>query len=115
MALLRGLSALSYSAKTRRCLGLTDDLSSLSVAVGIHRQAIGLRAEPRIAALVPASMQRSRNMISYDIDPSLHCAEPEQLLLDDCFSAPRSHGDSPEPAAPSAASLEQALACKSDF
>ncbi|MFC5498074.1 hypothetical protein ACFPOE_11060 [Caenimonas terrae] len=55
-------------------------------------------------------------MIPYDIDPSLHAAEPEQRLLDDGFSPPRDHGESPElQAADSAASLEDALAAKSDF
>ncbi len=55
-------------------------------------------------------------MIPYDIDPSLHAAQPEQLLLDDGFSAPRSHGQTPQPAAtPAASSLEDALASKSDF
>jgi hypothetical protein len=34
-------------------------------------------------------------MIPYDIDPSLHTAEPESQLLDDGFSPPQ-HG---EPAA----------------
>lgn len=55
-------------------------------------------------------------MIPYDIDPSLHAAEPEQLMLDDGFSAPRSHGESHQRAgAEHAASLEEALASKSDF
>ena len=54
-------------------------------------------------------------MIPYDIDPSLHCAEPEQLLLDDGFSARRSHGESTGPAAAETTSLEEALAGKSDF
>lgn len=54
-------------------------------------------------------------MIPYDIDPSLHAAEPEQLLLDDGFS-PRSHGEAPDKAPPeSPSSLEFALASKSDF
>lgn len=55
-------------------------------------------------------------MIPYDIDPSLHAAQHEQLLLDDGFSAPRSCGETPAPPAPPAASsLEEALASKSDF
>lgn len=55
-------------------------------------------------------------MIPYDIDPSLHSAEPELLLLDDGFSAPQGHGESPDTAhAQHGASLEQALASKSDF
>ena len=55
-------------------------------------------------------------MIPYDIDPSLHGAQPEQPLLDDGFSAPRSRGETPEPpATPVASSLEDALASKSDF
>lgn len=55
-------------------------------------------------------------MIPYAIDPSLHAGEPEQLLLDDGFSAPASTGDRPEPPAPDAgASLEAALAARSDF
>ncbi len=55
-------------------------------------------------------------MIPYAIDPSLHAGEPEQLLLDDGFSVPRGTGDATTPAAPDAgASLEEALAAKSDF
>jgi len=55
-------------------------------------------------------------MIPYDIDPSLHAAEPEQLSLDDGFSAPCSHGEAPEAdAADGSARLEEALASKSDF
>lgn len=55
-------------------------------------------------------------MIPYDIDPSLHCAQPDHQLLDDGFSAPRSHGEAPGPeAADGAASLEDALVGKSDF
>jgi hypothetical protein len=58
-------------------------------------------------------------MIPYDIDPSLHGADPEQLSLDDGFSAPRSHGEAPEAreedVADGSASLEEALAGKSDF
>lgn len=54
-------------------------------------------------------------MIPYDIDPSLHSAEPEDCSLDDGFS-PRSQAESPEPApADPRSSLEQALASKSDF
>ena len=55
-------------------------------------------------------------MIPYDIDPSLHATEPEQLRLDDGCSSPRSHGESPEPAAAErVSSLERALASKSEF
>lgn len=55
-------------------------------------------------------------MIPYDIDPSLHAAQLEQLLLDDGFSAPRSHGETPEPMdTQTAGKLEDALASKSDF
>jgi hypothetical protein len=56
-------------------------------------------------------------MIPYDIDPSLHSGEPgDQLLLDDGFSAPRSHGESTaQPDGKTTASLEEALATKSDF
>ncbi|MDB5749619.1 MAG: hypothetical protein JWQ13_2124 [Ramlibacter sp.] len=56
-------------------------------------------------------------MIPYDIDPSLHSGEPDdQLLLDDGFSAPRSHGESAgQPGPQATASLEEALASKSDF
>jgi hypothetical protein len=55
-------------------------------------------------------------MIPYDIDPSLHAAEPGQLSLDDGFSAPRSHGETPEAeTADGSATLEEALASKSDF
>lgn len=54
-------------------------------------------------------------MIPYAIDPSLHAAEPEQLLLDDGCS-PRSYGAASERGvAEAAASLEDALASKSDF
>ena len=54
-------------------------------------------------------------MIPYDVDPSLHSAEPEQLQLDDGFSR-RSPGDTPQPPpADAPASLEEALATKSDF
>jgi len=52
-------------------------------------------------------------MIPYAIDPSLHSAEPEQLLLDDGFS-PREPGAAPPPAE-SDSGLEEALAGKSDF
>lgn len=55
-------------------------------------------------------------MIPYAIDPSLHSAEPEQLLLDDGFSMPRGPGDAAAPAVTDAgASLEEALVAKSDF
>lgn len=55
-------------------------------------------------------------MIPYDIDPSLHAAEPEQPMLDDGFSMPRGHGESHErEGEATAASLEDALASKSDF
>ena len=55
-------------------------------------------------------------MIPYTVDPSLHSAVPEQASLDDGFSPPRSHGDTPEPApADAASSLEDALATQSDF
>lgn len=55
-------------------------------------------------------------MIPYAIDPSLHAAEPGQLLLDDGFSVPPSQGEPAEPVADDAgASLEAALAAKSDF
>ena len=73
-------------------------------------------------ALSPAPLHPGQHgsegaaMIPYAIDPSLHACEPERLLLDDGFSVPRGHGDAPEPAATDAgASLEQALAAKSDF
>jgi hypothetical protein len=56
-------------------------------------------------------------MIPYAIDPSLHPAEPEPPLLDDGFSAPRRQGEAALPNDPHApaASLEEALASKSDF
>lgn len=55
-------------------------------------------------------------MIPYDIDPSLHASPPEQLLLDDGFSSPSSHAETPDlPVTHSLASLEEALASKSDF
>ena len=55
-------------------------------------------------------------MIPYAIDPSLHAAEPEQLRLDDGFSAPQAPADAREPDATTGpASLEEALAGKSDF
>jgi hypothetical protein len=54
-------------------------------------------------------------MIPYDIDPSLHSAEPEDFLLQDGFSR-RSHGESCGPATIDAPpNLEDALADKSDF
>lgn len=37
------------------------------------------------------------DMIPYDLDPSLHCGEPERDFLDDGFSPPGvAHGKSPE-------------------
>lgn len=51
-------------------------------------------------------------MIPYAIDPTLHAAEPEQLLLDDGFSPPRGHLEAPAQPAPS---LDHALSSKSDF
>lgn len=58
-------------------------------------------------------------MIPYDIDPTLHSAQPGELLLDDGFSAPRGDSDATEapspPATRATASLDQALASKSDF
>ena len=55
-------------------------------------------------------------MIPYDIDRSLRSAE-QVPLLDDGFSPPCSHGESVEVELPDAggASLEEALAGKSDF
>lgn len=54
-------------------------------------------------------------MIPFDIDRSLHTAEPVPLL-DDGFSSPRSNGESTETQVPDpGASLEEALASKSDF
>lgn len=55
-------------------------------------------------------------MIPRDIDPSLHSAEPDLLGLDDGFSPPRSHDDTPASSAEDpACSLKDALAIKSDF
>ena len=52
-------------------------------------------------------------MISYDLDPSLHTAQPEPPVLDDGFSRPQ-HDTSPEQAQP-ADELQHALPAKSDF
>lgn len=57
-------------------------------------------------------------MIPYDLDPSLHAAEPEPDMLDDGFSPP--HHDEPEAAAPPGAVPAQtgpdaALSGKSPF
>jgi hypothetical protein len=54
-------------------------------------------------------------MIPYDIDPSLHDAQPQDTL-EDGFS-PRSHHDEAAPAAAHAqeCELEAALAAKSPF
>ncbi|AEG92158.1 hypothetical protein [Ramlibacter tataouinensis] len=51
-------------------------------------------------------------MIPYDIDPSLHAAEPAPERLDDGFAPPaaQDEGVAPEPAPP-----QLALAAKSDF
>jgi hypothetical protein len=55
-------------------------------------------------------------MIPYAIDPSLHAGEPEQPLLDDGFSVPRGQRETAAPATTDVgASLEEALAAKSDF
>lgn len=55
-------------------------------------------------------------MIPYEIDPSLYPAQPEPPMLEDGFSAPRSHGEAAEPVfAADTRSLETALASKSDF
>jgi len=55
-------------------------------------------------------------MISYDIDPSLHAAEPERIRLDDGCTAPNSHTDSPVPAGSDvASSTDESLTVKSDF
>ena len=54
-------------------------------------------------------------MISYDIDPSLHAAEPERIRLDDGCAAPHSQADFPVPAAYPVASSEESLTVKSDF
>jgi hypothetical protein len=56
-------------------------------------------------------------MIAYDLDPSLHLAEPAPVLLEDGFSAPRpgpaGAQERPDPLVP--AGLERALGEKSDF
>jgi hypothetical protein len=52
-------------------------------------------------------------MIPYDIDPSLHSTEPEHHLLDDGFSPPGPAA--PSHPSPHEASLEEALAGKSEF
>ena len=55
-------------------------------------------------------------MISYDIDPSLHAAEPERIRLDDGCTVPHSQADAPVPAASHVASrTEESLTVKSDF
>jgi hypothetical protein len=35
-------------------------------------------------------------MIPYELDPSLHNAQPQSTMLDDGFSPPQSHPRSPE-------------------
>lgn len=56
-------------------------------------------------------------MIPYDLDPSLHAAEPESAVLDDGFSPPQPvvapEGEK-EPQVPSAA-VDPALWAKSQF
>lgn len=55
-------------------------------------------------------------MIPYDVDPSLHSAQPQPMLLDDGFSAPRSSRHAlPTGSDVPAPSLEDALASKSEF
>lgn len=56
-------------------------------------------------------------MIPYDIDPSLHAAEPDSQLLEDGFSMPRANGgDAIVPRHTECShSLEDALASKSEF
>ena len=54
-------------------------------------------------------------MIPYDIDPSLHAAEPEPPVLDDGFS-PRPHHEVAQPEAdPRAAVADTSLSDKSAF
>jgi len=55
-------------------------------------------------------------MIPYDVDPSLHTAEPERKRLDDGFSPPRPEEPEPDSAAPQAqATPADALGDKSPF
>jgi hypothetical protein len=49
-------------------------------------------------------------MIPYDLDPSLHTAEPESTMLDDGFSPPQQH----ETHAPDHAPLEAVLGAPVD-
>ncbi|MGE4239351.1 hypothetical protein [Ramlibacter sp.] len=51
-------------------------------------------------------------MIPYDIDPSLHNADPAPQTLDDGFAPPPPADDAP---AAREEALEEALASKSDF
>jgi hypothetical protein len=56
-------------------------------------------------------------MIPYDLDPSLHTAEPESGVLDDGFSPPH-HGEPASeapPVAPPESAPEAALSGKSPF
>jgi len=53
-------------------------------------------------------------MIPYDIDPSLHTAEPEPKRLDDGFSPPPHEGAAAAPQAPATAGAD-VLGDKSPF
>ena len=58
-------------------------------------------------------------MIPYEIDPSLHTAEPREVMLDDGFSPPR-HGEPAMPEKPPHADAEvpaatQAKLCRTMF
>jgi hypothetical protein len=55
-------------------------------------------------------------MIPYEVDPSLHPAEPAPPQLDDGFSPPMADGaDKPERGANLEAPVDPALWAKSDF
>jgi hypothetical protein len=57
-------------------------------------------------------------MIPYDLDPSLHAAEPEAATLDDGFSPPQppaSATQNKELQDPESASIDPALWAKSPF
>jgi hypothetical protein len=56
-------------------------------------------------------------MIPYQVDPSLHPAEPAAPQLDDGFSPPHQAGAQPRPAVPGepVEPVDPALWAKSDF
>ena len=56
-------------------------------------------------------------MIPYDLDPSLHSAEPASTVLDDGFSPPPQPvaAENENPTPPQSASVDPALWVKSPF